>query len=59
MADWPLDDGPGNHWAPPSDAAGQSVNVTGGWARETAGNGRVSGVVVHVSKHRLGMQRGT
>jgi len=33
-----------------SDAAGQSVDIAGGQVRETAGSGRVSGAVVHVSK---------
>jgi len=38
--------------SPPSDTAGQSVDVAGGWARETAGSGRVSGAVAHLSKRR-------
>jgi len=33
-----------------SDTAGQSVDIAGGQVRETAGSGRVSGVMVHVSK---------
>ena len=37
---------------PPSDTAGQSVDVAEGWARETAGSGRVSGAVAHLSKLR-------
>ena len=41
------------HW-PLSDAAGQSVDVTGVWARKTVGSSRVFGAVVHMSKHRLG-----
>jgi len=39
---------------PPSDVAGQLVDVVGGWVRETAGSGRVSGAMVHLSKYRLG-----
>jgi len=35
-------------------AAGESADVEGGWARETAGSGRVSGAMVHVSKRRHG-----
>jgi len=35
-------------------AAGESADVAGGWARETAGSGRVSGAMVHVSKRRHG-----
>jgi len=45
---------------PPSDAAEhveQSVDVAGGWARKTAGSGRVS-AVAHLSKRRRGMRRG-
>jgi len=30
-----------------------------GWARKTAGSGRVSGAVAHLSKRRRGVQRGT
>ena len=39
---------------PPSDTAGQSVDVAGGGgcARETAGSGRVSAAVAHLSKRR-------
>ena len=40
----------------PSDAAGQSVDFAGRWARKTAGNGQVSGAVAHVSKRRCGAQ---
>jgi len=58
MADRPPDDRPGNHRPPPSDAAGQSVDVKGGWVRKTAGSGRVSGAVAHVSKCRRAVQRG-
>ena len=36
----------------PSDTAGQSVDVAGGWAPETASSGRVSGAVAHLSKRR-------
>jgi len=42
---------------PPSDTAGQSVDVAGGWVRETAGSGRVSGAVVHLSKRRRAARR--
>ena len=42
-----------------SDTAGQSVDVAGGWARKTAGSGRVSGAVVHLSKSRHAMQQGS
>jgi len=49
----PADDGPVNHRLPlPSDTAGQSVNIAGGWERETAGIGRVSAAVAHLSKRR-------
>jgi len=34
-------------------AAGESADVAGGWARETAGSGRVSGAMVHVSKRDM------
>ena len=34
-----------------SDDAGQSVNVAGEWAHETAGSGRVSGAMAHVETH--------
>ena len=54
MADRPLDDGTGNRRPPPSDAAGQSVDVAGGWTRKMAGSSRFSGTVAHPSKHRLG-----
>jgi len=54
----PPDDGPGNHrLPPPSDTAGQSVDVVGGWARETASSGRVSGAVAHLSKSRRAARR--
>ena len=59
-AQWPI--GPlttGRGIPPPSDTAGQSVDVAGRWARKTAGIGRVSGAMVHMSKHRLGMQQRT
>jgi len=40
--------------APPSsDAAGQLIDVAGGWARETVGSGQVSGAMVHVSKRMM------
>jgi len=61
MADRLLEDGPGNHRPsphPPSYVAGQLVDVAGGWARKTAGSGRVSGAMVHMLKCRLGAQRG-
>ena len=35
MADQPLDDRPGNRRLPLSDGGGQSVDVAGGWVRET------------------------
>ena len=55
---WPPDDWPGNHrLPPPSDTAGQSVDVAGGWVRETAGSGRVSGAVAHLSKRRRAARR--
>ena len=41
-----------------SDAAGQSVDITGGWERKPAGRGRVSGTAVHLWKSRLGTQGG-
>ena len=41
----------------PSDTAGQSVDVVGGWAREMAGSGRVSGSVAHLSKRRRAARR--
>jgi len=34
-----------------------SLRVPGGWARLTAGSGRVSGAVAHVSKRELGTRR--
>ena len=34
-----------------------SLRAPGGWARLTAGSGRVSGAVAHVSKHELGTRR--
>ena len=37
---------------PLSDAAGQLVDVVGGWARKMAGSGRVSGAMAHLSKCR-------
>jgi len=40
-----------------SDTAGQSVDVAGGCARETAGSGRVSGAVVHLSNSRRAARR--
>jgi len=40
------------------DATGQSVDITGGWAREMAGSGRVSGAVMHVPKLMLGTRQG-
>ena len=40
----------GSAMASLSDASGQSVDIAGGQVRETAGSGRVSGAVVHVSK---------
>jgi len=43
---------------PLSDAAGQLVDIEGGWACKMAGSGRVSSAVAHVSKHRLGTRRG-
>ena len=54
MVDQPQDNGPGNRCPPPSsDAAGQLIDVAGGWARETAGSGQVSGAMVHVSKRMM------
>jgi len=53
MADQPPDDRPGNRCPPPVDAAGQLVNIAGGWACETARSGRVSGAVAHVLKQGL------
>jgi len=58
MADRPLNGGPGNRHAP-RWTAGQSVDVTGRLVSKTAGSSWVSGTVAHVSKHRLGMRRGT
>jgi len=46
MADRPPDGGLGNRRPPPLDAAGQLVDVAGGWARETACSGWVSGAPV-------------
>jgi len=43
---------------PRSDAAGQSVDVTGGWARQAAGSGWVSGTMAHLSKRRRAARRG-
>jgi len=61
MADRPVDDGLGNRRATPSTspsaAAGQSVNVAGGWVRKTAGSGRVSGAVAHLSKRTRAARR--
>jgi len=56
---WPADDGPGITASPPppSDTAGQSVDVAAGGARETAGSGRVSGAVAHLSKCRCAARR--
>jgi len=48
MADLPPDSGPGNRRPPLLDAAGQSVDVVGRWAYETAGSGWVSSAVAHV-----------
>ena len=59
MADRPADDGMGNSrpFPPLSDAAGQLVDVVGGWARKMAGSGRVSSAVAHLSKCRHGVRR--
>ena len=46
MVDQPQDNGPGNRCSPSSDAAGQLIDVAGGWARETVGSGQVSGAMV-------------
>ena len=43
---------------PRSDAAGQSVDVAGGWAHQAAGSGWVSGTVAHLSKRRRAARRG-
>ena len=43
--------------SPLSDAAGQLVDVVGGWARKMAGSGRVSSAVAHLSKRRHGARR--
>jgi len=48
----------GNRCPPPSDAARQSVDVTGGWACETACSGRVSGATAHLSKRGSAARRG-
>jgi len=55
----PADYGTGNHGLPPppSDTAGQSVDVAGGWARETASSGQVSGAMAHLSKSRHAARR--
>jgi len=55
-AQWPISPrttGRGIAAPPPVDAAGQSVNIAGGWACETARSGRVSGAVAHVLKQGL------
>jgi len=55
--------GGGRAWeslSPPlSDAAGQLVDVAGGWVRKTVGSSRVSGTMAHLSKRRHGAQQGT
>jgi len=57
IANRPPDDRPGN-CPPPCWTAGQSVDVAGGWARETVGSAQVSGTMAHMSKHRLGHEGG-
>jgi len=37
-------------WGIAAPPAGQSVDITGGWARKMAGSSRVSGAMVHQSK---------
>jgi len=47
-------------WAgesPPTPIGHRWTNSWHRWARETAGSGRVSATLVHVSKHRLGSRR--
>jgi len=54
----PPDDGPGNHRLPP---VGHRMTIGrrhgGGWAREMAGSGWVSGTVAHLSKSRRAARR--
>jgi len=54
----PADDGPGNHCLPPPFGHCWTIGRRrGGWARETAGSGRVSGAVVHLSIRRRAARR--
>ena len=55
----PPDDGPGNHRLPRRTPLGNDNWLTSlaGWARETAGSGRVSGAVAHLSKSRRAARR--
>ena len=55
----PADDGLGNHRLPPSRQTPLDNRTTsrGGWARETAGSGRVSGAMAHLSKSRRAARR--
>jgi len=48
----PSDDVPGNHRLPPWTSLVDVVVSRAGWVRETAGNGRVSGAVAHLSISR-------
>jgi len=48
----PSDDVPGNHCLPPWTSLVDVVASRAGWVRETAGNGRVSGAVAHLSISR-------
>ena len=54
-AQWPL--APGWRAGESPDAAGQLVDVAGGWARKASGRGWVSGIVGHLLKLRLGTWR--
>ena len=42
----------------PVGRRGTMADVAGGWARKTAGSGRVSGIMAHLSKSRRAARRG-